>query len=99
MNFGLPQSTIELIKKVLVQYVNVEEVLIFGSRVKGDFKSSSDIDLTIKGNIDHPTLLRLENELDDLLLPYTIDLLLYHKITNRDLIAHIDRIGLTFYRK
>lgn len=83
----------------MAQYVSVEEVLIFGSRAKGNYKPGSDIDLSIKGEIDQQTLFRLENELDDLLLPYTIDLLLYHKITNLDLIAHIDRIGVAFYSK
>lgn len=43
--------------------------------------------------------LRIENELDDLLLPYKIDLSVYHHIQNADLIDHIDRVGVVFYTK
>lgn len=42
-------------------------------------------------------MIKIENELDDLLLPYTIDLSLYHQIGNADLIEHIDRVGKEFY--
>ncbi len=30
---------------------------------------------------------------------YTIDISVYHKISNPDLIAHINRVGKTFYKK
>lgn len=43
------------------------------------------------------TLLQIENELDELLLPYKIDLCLLHKIENPDLVAHIRRVGEVFY--
>jgi len=35
-------------------------------------------------------------EIDDLLLPYTIDL---STITDHDVIEHIRRVGVTFYEK
>lgn len=38
-------------------------------------------------------------ELDDLLLPYLIDLSAYHQIQNPDLIDHINRNGQIFYQK
>jgi hypothetical protein len=38
-------------------------------------------------------------ELDDLLLLYKIDLSIFHKIENPDLIDHINRVGITFYEK
>ncbi len=44
-------------------------------------------------------LLKIENELDDLLLPYKIDLSIYNQIENTDLIAHIQRAGIVFYEK
>ncbi len=45
------------------------------------------------------TLLKIENELDDLLLPYKIDLSIFHKIEDLDLIEHINRVGIVFYEK
>lgn len=44
-------------------------------------------------------LFKIETELDDLLLLYKIDLSVYHKIENQELIRHIDRIGLVFFRE
>jgi hypothetical protein len=43
-------------------------------------------------------MMRIENELDDLLLPYKIDLSLFHALDNSELIDHIRRIGVVFYR-
>ncbi|QGG48346.1 hypothetical protein FTV88_2248 [Heliorestis convoluta] len=37
--------------------------------------------------------------LDDLYLPYSIDLLIFEKIENQDLIEHINRVGITIYEK
>jgi predicted nucleotidyltransferase len=53
----------------------VEQAILYGSRAKGNFKSGSDIDLTLHGNsISFKELSEIYAELGDLLLPYTIDL-------------------------
>ncbi len=57
------------------------------------------IDLTIKGDLDYSSLMKLENQLDDLLLPYKIDLSILHQITNPGLVAHIQRVGRVFFEK
>lgn len=97
--FGLKQQYIDLIHTVLAQYSEIDQVIVYGSRAKGNYKPGSDIDLTIKGNLEFGSLMKLENQLDDLLLPYTIDLSLYHNINNPDLIDHIGRVGKVFYEK
>ncbi|GHT72537.1 hypothetical protein FACS189456_1300 [Bacteroidia bacterium] len=38
-------------------------------------------------------------EIDDLLLPYMIDLSIFHQIRNPDLVEHIERVGKKLYRK
>jgi hypothetical protein len=43
------------------------------------------------------TLQKMENDLDDLFLPYKIDLSL--QINNTDLLDHIRRVGKVFYDK
>jgi hypothetical protein len=42
-------------------------------------------------------LLKIENEIDDLYLPYKLDISLYHQIENPDLKNHIERRGQIFY--
>lgn len=100
MKFGLKEETINKINAIFNRYPAVEEVIIYGSRAKGSQKSASDIDLTLKGNIASLSELnKISAEIDDLLLPYTIDLSIYSHITNRDLVAHIERNGKVFYKK
>ena len=62
---------------------------------------NTDIDLTLHGGADLTlqVLYRIMDELDDLLLPYTIDLSIYANIGDPDVIAHIQRVGVTFYEK
>jgi hypothetical protein len=42
-------------------------------------------------------IMRMETEIDDLLLPYKLDISLLHQISNEDLRRHIDRVGIVFY--
>lgn len=98
--FGLKQVTIEKICGVFSAHPEIEQVIIYGSRAKGNYRDGSDIDLTIKGEgVSLSQLLKIENELDDLLLPYKIDLSLLHKIDDPDLLDHIRRVGVVFYGK
>jgi hypothetical protein len=44
-------------------------------------------------------LLQLETWLDDLLLPYSLDISRFHGLQNPALIGHIQRVGQDFYRR
>ncbi len=81
------------------QYASSGQMIVHGLRAKGKNRKGSDIDLTIVGEATYSDLLKLENELDNLLLPYKIDLSLLYQIANKDLIAHIERVGKVFYDK
>ena len=98
--FGLKQKHIDAINQCFEEYESIEVVIIYGSRAKGNYRAGSDIDLTI---IEHgltlSELLKLENELDDLMLPYKIDLSIRRHISNPSLNEHIDRVGKVFFRK
>lgn len=94
---GLDLSIIEKIRGVFSSYPQIEQVLLYGSRAKGNYRRGSDIDLTIIGDqLSLSTLMQIENDLDDLLLPYKIDLSLLHKIESRELVDHIRRVGVVF---
>jgi len=89
-----------LIREVLSRYPAVDNVLIYGSRAKGNYRPGSDIDLTLIGEqLNLKILNQLSLALDDLLTPYTFDLSIYHQIENPDLIDHIQRVGQVFYRR
>jgi len=101
MKYGLKETTIQQICGVLAKYPPVEKAVLYGSRAKGNYKNGSDIDLTLYGGADLTlrVLYRLSDELDDLLLPYTIDLSIFSQIGDSDVIEHIQRVGVTFYEK
>jgi predicted nucleotidyltransferase len=95
---GLSERTIESIVNVFKKYPEITQVLLYGSRAMGNFKNGSDIDLTLKGNgLTIEILLKIDNALDDLLLPYKIDLSLYDNITNEAIYDHINRFGTVFW--
>lgn len=100
MNYGLKKEYIEQIKLVLDHYPAIEKAILYGSRAKGNYRNGSDIDLSLVGEtLDLGLLHKIENSLDDLLLPYNIDLSIFHKIDSLDLINHINRVGVLFYER
>ncbi len=98
LRFGLKESTIDRINAVFSQYPDIEKVVLYGSRAKGNYREGSDIDLTLMGDaVSYAQLNCIETQIDDLLLPYTIDLSLFGHIDNANLIDHIRRVGVVFY--
>ena len=94
MPYGLSKETLEKINIVFQRFGEVEEVILYGSRAKGNFKPGSDIDIVLKGEALNLHLLnRISLELDELLLPYIFDVSIYHHINNQDLKEHIRRVG------
>ncbi len=98
--FGLKPSVIERINAVLARTPAVERAVIYGSRAKGNYRAGSDIDLAVFGEaLTEAVVLDISNRLDDLLLPWKIDLSWFQSIQNADLIDHIQRVGIECYRR
>ena len=98
MKFGLKEKTLNQITSIFKKFTNIQKALIYGSRAKGNFRNGSDIDIVLVGeNLTINDLIKISSLLDDLLLPYTIDLSIYHKIKNPELIKHIDRVGVLIF--
>jgi len=101
MKYGLQEATIQKVCAVFVRYPQVEKAVLYGSRAKGSYRNGSDIDLTLLGGKDLTldVMYKISNELDDLLLPYKIDLSIFHDISDPDVMEHIRRVGVMFYEK
>lgn len=96
----MEEEDIENINNVFAAFTQVEEAILYGSRAKGNYRPGSDIDLTLKGKeLNHYIISQIAVKLDDLLLPYLFDISIYHQINNPDLIDHIKRVGVVFYKK
>jgi predicted nucleotidyltransferase len=100
MMYGLQDATIQKIHKAIELYPQVEQAILYGSRAKGTDKNGSDIDLTLCGTaLTTKTLFEISEEIDNLNLPYTIDLSIFSDIDDPDIIEHIKRIGIFFYTR
>ncbi|HVM48046.1 MAG TPA: nucleotidyltransferase domain-containing protein [Candidatus Acidoferrum sp.] len=100
MKHGLAAAAVASIHQVLARHPEVERAILYGSRAKGNFKAGSDIDLTLVGEKLNSTILaRIDEDLDDLLLPYEFDLSILDRITHPELLDHIHRVGVPFYQK
>ena len=97
---GLKEPALSRIRDVLRRHPKVQEAILFGSRAKGSHKPGSDLDIALVGDeLRLKDLNAISLALDDLLLPYAIDLALYHRIDNPDLLEHINRVGKTIYTR
>jgi|AntRauTorcE11898_2_1112593.scaffolds.fasta_scaffold12831_2 predicted nucleotidyltransferase len=99
-NSGLAKEDIDKINTVFSNNQQVERVVLYGSRAKGNFKLASDIDLTLIGrDISFVLLQQIERDLDDLMLPWKMDVPLFEDLSNPDLKEHIIRVGKELYRR
>src|SRR6218665_223977 len=99
MPYGLSDNVIERLQKVFENCVGIDKVILFGSRAKGNYKEGSDIDLAAKGYDYAFDEGKVRMQLDELNLPYEIDLINYHSIKEPALTAHIDRAGIELYSR
>jgi uncharacterized protein len=100
MKYGLPENTAEQICQVFDRFPEVEKALLYGSRAKGNHRPGSDIDLTLLGSaLTRQLCGSIAEALDELLLPYTIDLSLFAELKHPELEAHIQRVGQVFYER
>jgi predicted nucleotidyltransferase len=101
MKFGLSLETIASIQAVFEKHPQVNQVLLYGSRAKGNYRNGSDIDLTLLGKdlTLNDTLYPIMDEIDELDLPYSFDLSIFEQLDDTEFLDHIKRIGLVFYQK
>lgn len=100
MKHGLSADTVAAIHGVFARFPAIESVTLYGSRAKGNFRRGSDIDLTLHGKDLTPALLaNVADALDDLLLPYTIDLSIFATLDHSELCEHIERVGVVFFER
>ena len=97
---GLPEHAVAALLTVLGEDPRVQGLVLYGSRAMDRYRRGSDIDLCLEAPaMALPDLWQLADRVDDLLLPWKVDLQLRHSIDNPDLLAHIDRVGQAWLRR
>ncbi len=100
MDYGLTGQELKDILEKIKMNPRMQGAILFGSRAKGNHKLGSDIDIALVG--DHlrlNDLLDLASDMEDLMLPFKFDLVIYRHIKEPALLDHIDRVGITLWQK
>jgi len=99
-SFGLDKNVMRSLSEIFESTSEIDKVVIFGSRAKGNFLEGSDIDLSISGKaISFDTLLNLMDKVENLGLLYKIDILNHRTITDADVLEHIHQAGKIFWKR
>ena len=98
-NFGLSEEIILNIVKILEKYPEVVSAKIFGSRARGDYKSTSDIDIALFGdNITNTINTKIFYDIEELYLPYKVDLITLNTLREDNLLReNILKEGVEIY--
>ena len=100
MKYGLKTDIIDNLNLIFANFEDINRVILFGSRAKGNYKLGSDIDLALIGeNLNQKSVFRLQDKIEELNLIYKIDLVLVNQIDNKELLEQINRVGIVIYNK
>ncbi len=75
---GVTEKELEIIKNIIKIYPY--RFYAYGSRVRGDFTTLSDLDLGVRGNIAADELRELREKFDESLLPFVVNITLLDEI-------------------
>lgn len=95
MKYGLTEDVYNKIKQV-IKNNSKYKFLLFGSRARGDYKETSDIDLAIKEKVTRDDQYKIMNEIDLLNIIYKVDLVFIDENTKKELLESINRDGVEF---
>jgi len=94
-NTGIKEKVIQEIIQ-LAKINDVDKVILFGSRARGDYKDRSDIDLAFQGGSSSQFILSVDEETSTLLEFDVIDM---DKPVRKELLDSIKKEGIVIYEK
>lgn len=96
--YGLPIESFYKLINIFKEYSNsIDKVILFGSRARGDYNLTSDIDLAIKFKNQNEKLVHISDMLSEANIIYTLDVIDYDKMSNSVLIDFIDKEGIVIF--
>lgn len=90
--FGLSNEVYLKIMDIVKKYKY--DFYIFGSRARGNYKKSSDIDIAIYGKLTDKEEFYIRNDFDIINIPYTVDLVFVDKTEKQQLLNSIKKEGI-----
>lgn len=97
--FGLKEGIIDSIVNIIKQYKEIERASIFGSRARGDYKPTSDIDIVLYGDLLTNTInTKVFLGIEELYIPFKIDLINFNTLSEKNkLKQNIEKEGIDIY--
>ncbi|WP_062353004.1 nucleotidyltransferase domain-containing protein [Bacillus kwashiorkori] len=97
--YGLLERDMDYILKALNQFDEIDRAILYGSRAMGNYKKGSDVDIAIRGEfVTDKTIFELDDLLNEVYpLPYFFDIVHFERLTNQNLIEHIEKSGQVLY--
>jgi predicted nucleotidyltransferase len=90
---GIPNEYGSLIANQL-KHDYVQKAVVFGSRAKGNYKASSDIDIALYGAISFEQLAEINYAIKNLGLPWGVDVVAIELVSEAALKEHIEHVGI-----
>lgn len=98
-NYGLDRNVMFKITDVFKKYSHyIDSVILYGSRARGDYKFSSDIDLAIKFRSDENKITEIRDALEQIDTIFDFDVIDYNEVENRILINSINAKGIEIFK-
>lgn len=94
-NTGLRPEVVESVRELAQKY-HIAKVILFGSRARGDYRKTSDIDLAVSGGDVIRFALDVEEETPTLL---KYDIVNLDGVVQKELLASIEKEGKVLYEK
>lgn len=85
MGLGITEKEHNIILEILKEYFDEYSFYYYGSRIKGTFNKTSDLDILIRGNQEMPLrdLVELKEKFDESKLPYIVNFTDYNNIDEK----------------
>ena len=100
MRYGLKEIELQKLHELFSANSRIEQVILYGSRARGNYKPFSDVDITLIGEqLSRTDINRLHASLAESTFPYQFDISLFSSLKSEELIDHIRRRGIVIYRK
>ena len=95
MEYGIREQVLDEIKELAKKY-DIKQVILFGSRARGDYRDRSDIDLAVLGGKVDLFSVAVDEETSTLL---KYDIVNLDGSVQRELLDSIEKEGILLYEK
>lgn len=97
---GISNRFINELQSYCVRNDQIEKILLFGSRARGDYNRSSDMDLAIfTKKSTHTQQNLIEQDINEMSTPLKIDVVFMDRLTKEKLISNIRKDGVVIYEQ